>query len=132
MLTKIIGYILFFCLLVAIPLSLAGVQKIELGNDYYTFIATVSRNAEAVNFEIPNIPMIPETSGFAGANVLNVLAGFVNFLSNILNFVVQVLNFVIKLFIFLFFLFKELFGFIDRLKESALDEATAQVLNVVF
>ena len=132
MLTKIIGYIFFFCLLVAIPLSLAGVQKIELGNDYYTFIATVARNAEAVNFEIPNIPMIPETTGFAGATILNVLVQFVNFLSNILNFVIQVLNFIIKLFIFLFYLFKELFSFIDRLKESSNSVTTAQVLNVVF
>lgn len=95
MTSKLIEFVLFPCLIIALFLSLAGVQQVEFGNTYYNFLGNVSRSFNSWSFSIPKIPMIPQLidNGFdSGGLILGVLIKIGNFFVNIFNGLISVIN----------------------------------------
>lgn len=105
MLKKILTFVLLPMLFIALFLYFFGVRKIELGNDYYLFMAGVSKNFENWKFTIPNIPTIPKMENAEGfvlilnafISFVNGFVQFINILITVTNSIVQLLQFVITL-----------------------------------
>lgn len=95
MTNRLIVFILFPCLIIALTLSLAGVHQIEFGNTYYNFLRDVNRDFQNWSFQIPNIPKITpmRDSGFdSGGLIISVLIKIGNFFVNVINGLISVLN----------------------------------------
>ena len=101
MTNRLIVFILFPCLIIALTLSLAGVHQIEFGNTYYNFLRDVNRDFQNWSFQIPNIPKITpmRESGFdSGGFIISVLIKIGNFFVNVINGLISVLNVLIIIF----------------------------------
>lgn len=106
-------FILPMCIL-AFFLSIAGVQHIQFGDSYYSFLRSVSVSFNSWKLEIPDIPSINkisigdyDKSGLILSvlikianffvSVVNSIILLINFVINILNIVVQIIQFVLTL-----------------------------------
>ena len=98
MIKRIVGVILILCVFIAIPLSAAGVQRVDIGGAFYSFLKSCAKDLEGFKIAIPNIPSIPRMespSGFFA--VIDVLIQFINGISNFINFGITLSNYVIQL-----------------------------------
>lgn len=112
MIKKIAFALIFVCLLIAIPLGIAGYERVELGAGGLALLQTTARDLENFKIEIPNIPQIPLFESPKGIElVLNFLSKVVNGLSYVINFVILVLNYVIQLIEYAVILIKNLITF---------------------
>lgn len=119
MIKRIVACLLFFCLIIAIPLAIAGVERVELGGAFMALLRNTSKELNTYKIEIPNIPSIPRLNSATGFMVvIDLLISFINGLVNLLNFVVMILNYVIQVLEFFCLLIKNLFTFRDNLQES--------------
>lgn len=100
MTNRIVVFILFPCLIIALTLSLAGVHQIEFGNTYYNFLRDVNRDFQNWSFKIPDIPKITEMtdSGFdSGGLILSVLIKIGNFFVRVINGLISIINVLITI-----------------------------------
>lgn len=100
MTSRLILFVMFPCLLIALLLSLAGVHQVEFGDTYYTFLSGVTHSFDSWSFEIPNIPKIPRINdgGFDDSGlILGVLIKIGNFLVTIINAIISVLNILVTI-----------------------------------
>lgn len=117
MIRKIIYAGIFLCLLIAIPLSLMGIEKVEPGMPFLAFLKNCNRELNDFKIEIPNIPAIPllDTEGNPFLNFVNGVINFLNGVSNLINFIITLLNVVIQVIQFIFIVVKNLIIFKDTL-----------------
>lgn len=95
MTSRLITFVLFPCLIIALLLALAGVRQVEFGDSYYQFMGDVSRAYSQWSFEIPDIPKITPMNdgGFdSGGLIISVLIKIGNFFVNVINGLISVLN----------------------------------------
>lgn len=119
MIKKIIVGLFFLCLFIAIPLSLAGITRVELGGSFMALMKNTSRELNDFKVAIPNIPNIPLLDKVGGFwEIVKILTNFINGFVNVLNFIVMILNYAIQLIQFLVLLVKNLILFRDSLSES--------------
>ena len=104
-----------FCV-IALFLKLNGVNHIEFNDDYYRFMSSVLQNSEFFQFEIPNIPEIPEI----GNGFLDAITGFLNGLTSVINILSTLVNVVIKMLSFFLGMFKTI---IEQIENIFLHEA---------
>lgn len=100
MTNRLIVFILFPCLIIALTLSLAGVQQIQFGDTYYNFLRDVNRDFVNWSFQIPKIPKINPMvdSGFdSGGLILSVLIKIGNFFVTIINGLIGIINVLITI-----------------------------------
>jgi len=100
MTNRLIVFLLFPCLIIALTLSLAGVHQIEFGNTYYNFLRDVNRDFQSWSFQIPSIPKITpmRDGGFdSGGLIISVLIKIGNFFVNVINGLISVLNVLITI-----------------------------------
>mgnify|MGYP003295773380 CR=1 FL=1 len=118
---KIIAFILFPCLVVALVLSFVGVDQIVLDNSYMTFLKGVSHNLESWSLEIPKIPSIPKMADVDGGllEVVDILISFFNGVINVLNILITIINVVISLLQFLFTIIYSVITFRDTMSIGA-------------
>lgn len=117
MINKIIVSIFLVCLFIAIPLSLAGIHKVELGEPFLNFMSTCNNELSRFKIEIPDIPLIPKFGNADGfLIVLNLLISFVNMIVQIVNIIADVVNIVIQLIQFIVIVVKNLILFKDNLQ----------------
>lgn len=107
-----------FCV-IALFLKLNGIDHIEFDDKYYNFMSSVLQNSTFFQFEIPNIPEIPEI----GNGFVDALVGFLNGITSVINILSTILNVVIKMLSFFLGMFKTI---IERLKDLFIGEV---VLN---
>lgn len=120
MIKKIIFSLIFVCLIVAIPLAVMGIKKVELGEPFLAFIRVTADDAERWKLSIPEIPKIPVFSDASGFElVLNALIKFINVIIWLLNAIRSVINLIIGFLQFFFFLIKNLFNLSDTLSRYA-------------
>lgn len=120
MIKRIIAYLILFCLIIAVPLSLAGITRVELGGSFLALMKNTSRELNEFKIAIPSIPNIPKLDQVGGIwEVINVLVTFINGFVNVLNFLVTILNYAIQLIQFLVLLIKNMIVFRDSLGQSA-------------
>lgn len=114
MIKRIIVGGFLFCLLIAIPLSFLGIERVELGGPFLGFLRATSIELSKYKFEIPNIPSIPLSDAVGtGWDILRVLTNFVNFFVTVINAVINIFNIIIMLFEFIGLLIKNLITFKD-------------------
>lgn len=114
MINKIVFALFSLCMFIAIPLALAGVEHVDLGDDFLIFMNRCSLELERYKIEIPNIPMIKEVNSTNWWDTLfNGLINFVNFLTTILNVVVTLLNVIIQLFQFIFIVIRNMIDMVN-------------------
>lgn len=128
MTSRLIVFILFPCLIIALLLSFVGVQQIEFGDTYYNFMKSVSRAYSNWSFSIPNIPKIPQlndsdfnTSGLILTVLIKIgkaIISFFNAIVSLINVLVLIVNVVIQLIQFCLTLIYCLLGFRDSFVTS--------------
>lgn len=128
MIQKVSLYFILPMAVLAFFLAIAGVEQVQLGDSYYTFIGSVGKSFEAWKLEIPDIPNIPnipsqnyDSSGLilqVLIKIANFFVGFLNIIIYILNLVINLLNIVIQLIQFILTLIYQCKDFIDRLRPS--------------
>ena len=127
MIYRIIGVsMLFFCL-IALGLSISGIDHVDVGVPFMAFMSQCSRDLESFKVEIPNIPLIPrwELPQDDTTDLLTMLASIVNFfvffgnmvVTN-LNIFVGLINVVIQLIQFLFIVLRNIIHFKDTLHQT--------------
>lgn len=116
MIHKIIASLFLVCLFIAIPLSLMGIERVELGEPFLAFMSTCNHELSQFKIEIPDIPLIPQFDDASGfLLVLDVLIKFVNMIIQLINIIADVVNVVIQLLQFIFIIVKNLINFKDTL-----------------
>ena len=121
MIHKIIASLFLICLFIAIPLSLMGIERVELGEPFLSFMSTCNYELSNFKIEIPDIPTIPvfdDASGFS--LVIDVLIKFVNIIIVIINTIADVINVVIQLIQFICIVVKNLITFKDSLVDYSI------------
>lgn len=79
-------------------LAIVGVSHISTGEDYYTFLGSVSSRFENWRIEIPQIPSIPrmeQRDSRSGDNIFAAFRAFVNFFVVVVNALISILNILI-------------------------------------
>lgn len=108
------------CLFIAIPLSIAGVEHVDISGPFLSLMKNTSRELEEYKIAIPEIPSIPRLENVSGFfAVVDVLVSFINGFIKLLNFIVTIINVVIQLFQYIFLLIKNLIIFKDTLFEQS-------------
>ena len=116
MLRKICFALILLCLFIAIPLSLMGIHKVELGEPFLALMKAVNKDLSTYKIEIPQIPEIPGTSTFGGAwLILDVVIKFFNFMIKIINVFITLINVVIQVLQTIFLIVRHLITFKDTL-----------------
>lgn len=117
MIKKIIFSIIFVCLLIAIPLALLGIKRVELGTPFLSFMQNCSYELNDFKIAIPEIPHVPSPyeSG-AWYDFLRALVSMVNFIVNICNVAITFMNSIMQFFQFLFIVLKNLIKFRENLE----------------
>lgn len=128
MIQKVSLYFILPMCIIAFFLSIIGVQQIEFGDTYYTFISSVSKTFDSWKLEIPDIPKIPlintgdyDKSGLILAvliKIANFFVKFVNIISTILNLVINILNIVIQLIQFILTIVYQCKDFINKFRSD--------------
>lgn len=110
MINKICFSLFTLCMFIAIPLALAGFERVELGQDFLMFMSKCSIELDSYKIAIPEIPMIGslDTNGDFWLNIVNGLINFVNFISRILNVLTTILNVIIQVLEFIIIVVKNL------------------------
>ena len=114
--------------IIALFLALNGVQHIGIGEDYYSFMKSVSRDFENFKIEIPNIPKIPtitkkyNDSEWAIINaiftIINVIINFFNGVISVLNVTILIFNIVLQVLEFIVLLLWKCKDFIAQMVEK--------------
>lgn len=127
MITRIVSYLFLGLLFFSFFLAIVGVTHISTGDEYYSFLGSVSQRFESWKIEIPNIPNVPrmnDGSAGDGDNIFKAFRMFVNFfvevinaIIGILNIVILVVNIVIQLIQFICTFLFSMKDFIGRLKD---------------
>lgn len=128
MIKRIIGFFFLGCLIIAIPLAIAGIKHVDLGGSFMTLLRNCDYDFKMVSgIEIPNIPDIPKPPNTGGWwEVLGALIDFFNFIILLLNVVISVANVLIGLIKYIIILVKNIFTFRDTL--ISIGERSAQAL----
>lgn len=141
---KIIGFFFLPLMLLALLLSLVGVQQISFDETYYNFMNSVAQTSASWSFEIPKIPsinMIDNQSwgDVVGSfdNVTDILSFFsaigtfftwfgqffvvlINGLISVLNILITIVNVLISLIQLILSFIYTIFDFRDNLVQVAL------------
>lgn len=125
MTSRLIEFILFPCLIIALLLAMAGVQQVQFGDDYYNFLRAVSRDFENWSVSIPSIPKIPSINSAAYDDsgliltvlikIANAFFTLVNVMITGLNVLITVTNVIIQLIQFCLTIIYRLISFRDSL-----------------
>lgn len=128
MINRIIIFTFFPCMILALFLSMAGVQQVQFGDSYYSFLKSVSVSFESWKLTIPDIPRINQiaTGDYDKSGIIlvvlikiaNFFVGVVNTFIVIINVIINVLNVVIQLLQFIFTFIYRCKDFIDRLRPA--------------
>lgn len=119
MIKRIIAYLIFGCLIVALPLSIAGITRVQLGGPFLAVLKLTNQQLNDFTIAIPSIPQIPKMDKLNGFfQVVNLLITFFNGLINLINFIITIVNYIIKLIEFLVILVKNLIFFRDSLRQA--------------
>lgn len=117
MFKRIIAVIMLLCLLIAVPLALLGIKRVELGEPFLALMHAVTKDLNNFKVEIPDIPLIDfgDKVG-AGWDVIKAIASFFNFFIRIINVFILLINIVIQLFQVIFLVVRHLITFKDTLQ----------------
>ena len=119
MIKKVIFAGIVLCLFIAIPFALMGIQHVELGQPFMTFLRGCNLELNQYKVEIPSIPEIPSPPNPSGwLLILNAFISFANFFVKIINVMTSILSVIIQLFQFIFILIKNLITLKDSLAQS--------------
>jgi len=113
MIKKIAGSIMFFSLIIAIPLAVMGITRVELGLPFQAFIRQVAIDSQSFGIKIPDIPKIEIDENTA--SILRSIISIVNNIVSFLNFIVVFLNAIISILLFLFTLIRNTIYLISNL-----------------
>lgn len=118
MIKRIAVCCIFVCLLIALPLALMGIKKVELSGPFMAFMKDTLRDLEKWKFEIPNIPQfqMQENSNF-WEDLLNGLKVIGNLFIGIYNLAINIMNVVIYIIQFFVAIVKHLISLVGNLKE---------------
>lgn len=98
MITRIVSYLMLGMLFLSFFLAILGVTHISTGDEYYSFMGSVSQRFENWKIEIPQIPSIPrldERNAGDGDGIFAAFRAFVNFFVVLANAIVGILNILI-------------------------------------
>lgn len=124
MIKKITIVSIFLCLLIAIPLSLLGIKKVEIGPAFMSFMNTCNKDLNSFKIAIPNIPKIPSPPNLNGFwAILNAFISFGNFIIGVFNVGITFLNIIIQLIEFLIIVIKNLTSFKDVLSTQQISSS---------
>ena len=116
MIKKIIFAGIVLCLFIAIPLALMGIQHVEIGQPFMTFMRNCNLELNQYKVEIPDIPKIPTPPNPSGWQlILKAFVSFANFFVDVINVITSILSTLIQLFQFLFIVVKNLITLKDSL-----------------
>ena len=111
---------ILICLFIAIPLSIMGIKKVELGEPFLALMRASTRDVEQYKVAIPSIPFIPVFENASGFQlILNAFIRFLNIFVWLLNAISSVTNVVIQFLQFIFFMIRNLINFKDTLANYA-------------
>lgn len=132
MIKKITIVSILLCLLIAIPLSILGIRKVELGPSFLAFMNTCNRDLNNFKIEIPNIPRIPSPPNLDGFwAILNAFISFGNFIIGVINVGITLINVVIQLIEFIIIMIKNLIAFKDVLAVNSSSSLSASPLPIL-
>ena len=122
MIGRIIAYIMFGCMTIALVLSFVGIREVYLGDGFQNWLRYVNNSLSSWSLEIPKIPDIPliqqgdevrshlrlarvvtvpvaNPSNFGKniLNILNLIIMFFNFIIQLLNIFITLVNILIKI-----------------------------------
>ena len=116
MIKRIIFSLFFVCLIIALPLGILGVKRVEIGLPFLTFLRETEQDCALINIQIPTVSELPTPPVFEWYDVvLNLLKMVCNFFIDIYNFLVNILNALISAIKFLIILIRNLFRLKDIL-----------------
>lgn len=98
MITRIVSYTLLGLLFFSFFLAIVGVTHISTGEEYYSFLGSISSRFETWKIEIPQIPSIPkmeQRDSSSGDNIFAAFRAFVNFFVIVINALIAILNIII-------------------------------------
>lgn len=117
MIKKIILFIMPILLFTAILLKLNGVDHVEIGQPFLSFLNKVSIDMSKWKFDIPSIPMIDSFDSPSGwLLVLDFLINVINGLSTLINVIISLLNVLISVLQFIFTMIYDFKDFITILQ----------------
>lgn len=130
MIKRIIGFFFLGCLIIAIPLAIAGITHVDIGGSFVAFLKQCDHDFMLVNgIEIPNIPDIPKPPNTGGWwDVLGALIDFANFIVLLINVVTSVANVIISLIKYIIIIIKNVFTFRDGLIQTGQRASNALIL----
>lgn len=128
MIQKVSLYFVLPMCIISFFLAVVGVQHVQLGESYYSFIGNVASRFETWKLTIPDIPLIDNqnfTMGDTDSNFLKAIANILNFfvlvingLIKIINLLISVINIVIQMIQFIFTLIYSCKDFIEQLRNQ--------------
>lgn len=126
MIKKIFFAVIFLCLIVAIPLYIAGVRQVEVGGPFMAFLRTCNNELNQFKFAIPDIPKIPTPmeEGFWW-DVLKVLISIANFIGSIGNVAIMITNTIIQLVQFIYIMIRNVIALKDNLESHAITSSSS-------
>lgn len=120
MIKKVIFAGIVLCLFIAVPLALMGINHVELGQPFMTFLRNCNLELNQYKVEIPDIPEIPTPPNPTGwLLILKAFVAFMNFFVKIINVFTSILSTIIQLFQFLGIMIKNLITLKDSLAAQA-------------
>lgn len=116
MVRKIVFSAILLCLFIAIPLSIVGIEQVELGEPFLAFVKTCDHELSDFKVAIPDIPTIPRVNNLGGFEfILNAFITFANIFVNLINIISKLLNVIIQVVQFIVIVVKNLILFKDNL-----------------
>lgn len=119
MINRIIFSLFFICLIIAIFLLGFGITHVDIGTDFYAFMAGVSVRMNDFKIDIPNIPQIDAGSVQSGG--INALVNIGNFFINFLNVIITIINLVNKVTEFFIIIIVQFVEMLINVKDSYID-----------
>lgn len=131
MVNRIIAFSFIWCALLALALSLAGVNQIEPSYNIYKFFSIVEIKFKTwENFKIQEIGLI-DLNRVGGNTILQVLSRLANMLFVFINVIVKFLNMIVAVFKFIFAIFASIKQYIELVQILSANSSVVSTLSVV-